>query len=308
MTNVGNKSLIDETCYIEEHVSINESIIGPNTWIRRGSEIFSSEIGEGTFIGFRSNLANVVIEKRCQIASLVRIGDPLGSTVHIEEAVWIGARAVIHPGVRIGRGAVIAACAEVTGDVPPDHVAIGRPHRVLRSRDVIEDGSPNIENILRIVRARKVERPVIPSSWMVSPTTFLDVQFTGGSGVRLSDGVIAMGRPSGPSIYGGIRLGADISIGEKSILEGAGGIEIGSGTEIGADTIVLSSGHDLSRRSLPWVGAPVSIGTSVVIQAGSTIIGPCNIEADVTVMAGAVVRGNIREGSTEFGIFGRKGA
>lgn len=45
---------------------------------------------------------------------------------------WIGAHAVILPGVRIGRNAVVAAGAVVTDDVPDFSVAVGNPARVVR--------------------------------------------------------------------------------------------------------------------------------------------------------------------------------
>ena len=54
--------------------------------------------------------------------------------VHIEQGADIGARAVILPGVRIGRGAVVGAGAVVTRDVPPLAVVAGVPARVLRFR------------------------------------------------------------------------------------------------------------------------------------------------------------------------------
>jgi maltose O-acetyltransferase len=55
--------------------------------------------------------------------------------VQIEDDVWIGARAVILPGVRIGRGAIVGAGAIVTKDVPPYAVCVGNPARVLRYRN-----------------------------------------------------------------------------------------------------------------------------------------------------------------------------
>ena len=51
--------------------------------------------------------------------------------VAIEDDVWIGEFAVILPGVRIGRGAVVAAAAVVTRDIPPYTVAAGNPARVI---------------------------------------------------------------------------------------------------------------------------------------------------------------------------------
>lgn len=54
--------------------------------------------------------------------------------VTIEDDVWIGQRAMILPGVTVGRGSVVAAGAVVTKDVPPLSVVGGNPARVLRSR------------------------------------------------------------------------------------------------------------------------------------------------------------------------------
>src|SRR5262245_7773294 len=50
----------------------------------------------------------------------------------IEDDVWLGASAVVTDGVRIGRGAVVAAGAVVTSDVPPHTVVAGVPARVVR--------------------------------------------------------------------------------------------------------------------------------------------------------------------------------
>ncbi len=52
--------------------------------------------------------------------------------VVIEEDAWIGCRVVILPGVTIGRGAIVAAGAVVTRDVPPFHIVGGNPARTLK--------------------------------------------------------------------------------------------------------------------------------------------------------------------------------
>lgn len=51
----------------------------------------------------------------------------------VEDDVWIGASAIITDGVRIGKGAVIAAGAVVTADVAPHTVVGGVPARVIRN-------------------------------------------------------------------------------------------------------------------------------------------------------------------------------
>ncbi|PWR02016.1 chloramphenicol acetyltransferase [Meridianimarinicoccus roseus] len=56
-----------------------------------------------------------------------------GDTV-IGADVWIGMEAAVMPGVRIGPGAIVAARAVVTQDVPPYAVVAGNPARVVRQR------------------------------------------------------------------------------------------------------------------------------------------------------------------------------
>jgi maltose O-acetyltransferase len=57
---------------------------------------------------------------------------PQSEPVIIEDHVWIGSKAVILPGVRIGSRAVIGAGSIVTKDIPSRCVAAGNPARVLR--------------------------------------------------------------------------------------------------------------------------------------------------------------------------------
>ena len=52
--------------------------------------------------------------------------------VTIEDDVWIGANAVILPGVTIGNHCVIAAGAVVTKDVPPHSLVAGVPAKVIK--------------------------------------------------------------------------------------------------------------------------------------------------------------------------------
>lgn len=58
----------------------------------------------------------------------------VGGPVVIEDYVWISCRVIILPGVTIGKGAVVAAGAVVTQDVPPYAIVGGVPARVIGQR------------------------------------------------------------------------------------------------------------------------------------------------------------------------------
>ena len=57
-----------------------------------------------------------------------------GAPVTIEDYAWIGHRAIIMPGVTIGRGAVVAAGAVVTKSVPAMSIAAGVPAQIIGQR------------------------------------------------------------------------------------------------------------------------------------------------------------------------------
>lgn len=71
--------------------------------------------------------------------------DGYGEMTRIGHDVWIGARAIILPGVTIGYGAVIGAGAVVAKDVPAYAVVVGNPGRVVKYRF----DEPTMERLLK---------------------------------------------------------------------------------------------------------------------------------------------------------------
>lgn len=57
-----------------------------------------------------------------------------GGPIAVGNDVWLGTECLVLPGVIIGHGAVVAARAVVTKDVPPYAVVAGNPARVVRMR------------------------------------------------------------------------------------------------------------------------------------------------------------------------------
>ena len=71
---------------------------------------------------------------------IARPNRPLvAAPIRICDGVWIGARAIVLPGVTIGEGAVVAAGAVVTKDVEPWTVVGGNPAKFIKKRELKND-------------------------------------------------------------------------------------------------------------------------------------------------------------------------
>jgi galactoside O-acetyltransferase len=110
------------TIYHPEQLELGSRIdIGEYTHIRASGGV---RIGSGVLIA-----AGTVITSRQHPVPLPRYGVASDSPVVIEDDVWIGAGAVILPGVTVGRGSVVGAGAVVTHDVAPFTIVGGVPAR-----------------------------------------------------------------------------------------------------------------------------------------------------------------------------------
>lgn len=127
---------------IEPGAIIRDKVkIGDNAVIMMGAVInIGAEIGEGTMIDMNAVLGGrAIVGKRCHIgAGTVLAGviePPSAMPVIVEDDVMIGANAVVIEGVRIGRGAVVAAGAIVLQNVPEGAVVAGNPAKIVKLKD-----------------------------------------------------------------------------------------------------------------------------------------------------------------------------
>ncbi|MFH2035008.1 MAG: acyltransferase [Candidatus Zixiibacteriota bacterium] len=98
------------------------SSIGDRTQIHCGQKI---EIGSNVLISWDVNILEYDYHAPGG-------GDPECKPIIIENEVWIGARSIIVKGVTIGRGAIVAAGAVVTKNVPPFTLVGGNPAREIK--------------------------------------------------------------------------------------------------------------------------------------------------------------------------------
>jgi acetyltransferase-like isoleucine patch superfamily enzyme len=123
-TRIGNRDAIGTASIIEGRVTIGDDVnIQSLVYIPT-----NTTIGDGVFIGPNSVLTNDRYPPS-------RSGGLHGPT--ISDSAAVGANVTILPGVHIGEGALIAAGAIVTRDVPPYKLAIGSPAIIKALPDVM---------------------------------------------------------------------------------------------------------------------------------------------------------------------------
>lgn len=95
------------TCVDDTHIYVGDyTMIGPNVTITAAGHPILPELREQSY--------------------------QYNAPVHIGRNCWIGAGAIILPGITIGDNTVVGAGSVVTKDLPANVVAVGNPCRILR--------------------------------------------------------------------------------------------------------------------------------------------------------------------------------
>lgn len=104
---------------------------GKNAFVNSGCTFMDRggiDIGDDVFVGPDAKL---ITENHAESPALRR--NVYSRPITVKRGAWIGAGAIILPGVTIGENSIVAAGAVVTKDVLPNAVVGGTPARFIRS-------------------------------------------------------------------------------------------------------------------------------------------------------------------------------
>ncbi len=127
---------IGDGCYIEGRLNANWG----GKYVHFGKNVYANfnltlvddtHIYVGDYTMFGPNVT-VATAGHPIIPSLREKGYQYNASVSIGKNCWIGAGAIIVPGVNIGDNVIIGAGSVVTKDIPSSVIAVGNPCRVLR--------------------------------------------------------------------------------------------------------------------------------------------------------------------------------
>lgn len=127
---LGRNSVVESYCCINN--AVGDVVIGDHTRIGIHNTIIGP-VSIGSHVNLAQGVTITALNHNFDNPTL-RIDQQGVSTraVTVGDDVWIGANAVVLPGVTVGSHSVIAAGAVVTHNVPPHTVAAGVPAKVIK--------------------------------------------------------------------------------------------------------------------------------------------------------------------------------
>ncbi len=130
---LGHHALIEDQALINN--VLGEVMIGKHALIGVGSTVIGpATIGDDVLLA-QQVVVSALNHGYTDTSLPIRAQKVNTEPVVIGAGSWIGAHAVVLPGIKIGRNVVIAAGTVVTRDVPDYCVVVGNPGRIVRKFD-----------------------------------------------------------------------------------------------------------------------------------------------------------------------------
>lgn len=142
------ESVVDRWVHLQSGVTLSLSNVGSFSYLARNSYVTKSTIGRFCAIGpnvvcgcgdhptswISHSPAFYSTRRQCGVSFVDENHFSELEPVRIGNDVWLGANAVVRNGICIGHGAIVAAGAVVTKDVPAYSVVAGVPAKVIKFR------------------------------------------------------------------------------------------------------------------------------------------------------------------------------
>jgi acetyltransferase-like isoleucine patch superfamily enzyme len=135
----GSRTIVDYGCYVRYPWKVS---LGHDSILNRGCRVYASFAVADAYVIIGNHVAfgpDVIICGAGHDYSDIALPDT-AKTVTIEDHAWIGCRAIILPGVTVGKGSVVGAGSVVTKDVAPWTVVAGNPAVEIKRRVVVGAG------------------------------------------------------------------------------------------------------------------------------------------------------------------------
>jgi acetyltransferase-like isoleucine patch superfamily enzyme len=127
---LGSYSVVESFSCINN--AVGDVVIGSHTRVGIGNVIIGP-VTIGSHVNLAQHITVTALNHNFSTSGMIDTQGVSTAPVTISDDVWIGAGAVILPGVTIGEHVVVAAGSVVTKDVPSHSVVAGVPAKVIKS-------------------------------------------------------------------------------------------------------------------------------------------------------------------------------
>lgn len=152
-----SKTILEDYAGIGRNSTVEKSYFARHSYIGYNAIVENTEVGKFSSLSWNTTISaahhpkeylsqhEFLYEKRHGIVKK-ELYDPHHKKVVIGNDVWIGANAIVMPGITISDGAIVGAGAVVTKDVPAYAIVAGIPAKIIKYRF----GITTIKELLKI--------------------------------------------------------------------------------------------------------------------------------------------------------------